>query len=377
MQPMIRKSAMLAAAALVAACGSSPPPGGGSASPVPGGVHSILPPGQRGVFNAADALAANAGSPPSHTDDQFRMFDALVRDGVAPGFSDDLLDTYFKRSRIEIDPDDVAREYRPAGRQDVIVRRDASFGVPYIEAETREGPAFRARFFADGIAEALADGPVTRGRLLDVAQVAATRDLRGYTLVGLLARVMGTSPPPGTDPRTAQMMQYLLAWHADGAHRLDADDDGDYEHPQAVAIMDAWWPRMIEAVFESRTGGFFAALGLPLHQAPQLGQGFAFGTGPYSHFHKDLRQVLGDPVSGRFSRSYCGGGDRAACASELWQSLAQAAADLEDEFGSADPADWQRSVQDDAIRHAAVGVVSVPPIPFQNRPTYQLVVEFR
>ncbi len=238
------------------------------------------------------------------------------------------------------------------------------------------GPAFRAKFFADGIGEALAEGAVSRGRLLDVAQVAATRDLRGYTLVGLLARVMGATPPGGLDPRTAPMMQYLLAWHSDGAHRLDADGDGEYEHPQAVAIMDAWWPRLIDAVFESRTGGFFAALGLPLHQAPQLGQGFAFGTGPYSHFHKDLRQLLGDPVAGRFSRVYCGDGDRDDCAAELWQSLAAAAADLEQEFDSADPADWRRSISDDAIRHAAVGVVSVPPIPFQNRPTYQLVVEF-
>ena len=238
------------------------------------------------------------------------------------------------------------------------------------------GPGFRGRFFEDGIAQAFASGDaITRGRVLDIVQGAATKDLRGDQLVPLLARVMDGDPPGGTDARAPQMLSLLEEWFDAGAHRIDRDNDGAYEQPQAPAIMDAWWPRLIETVFDARTGDFFTNLGLPLHQAPQLGQGFAFGTGPYSHFNKDLRQVLGDPVTAPFSRTYCGDGDRDDCAAELWASLSQAAADLEAEFSSATVSDWQRTVEDDAIRHSAAGVVSVPPIPFQNRPTYQLVVE--
>ena len=238
------------------------------------------------------------------------------------------------------------------------------------------GPGFRGRFFEDGIAEAFASGDaITRGRILDIVQGAATKDLRGDQLVPLFARAMAGDPPAGTDPRGAEMLSLLVAWSDAGAHRIDRDNDGSYEQPQAPAIMDAWWPRLIETVFDARTGEFLSNLGLPLHQAPQLGQGFAFGTGPYSHFNKDLRQVLGDAVTAPFSRTYCGDGDQAVCAAELWDSLSQTAADLEAEFSSATVADWQRTVEDDAIRHSAAGVVSVPPIPFQNRPTYQLIVE--
>jgi hypothetical protein len=53
----------------------------------------------------------------------------------------------------------------------------------------------------------------------------------------------------------------------------------------------------------------------------------------------------------------------------------QAAADLEAEFGDPNVANWKRVPADDEIEHTAVGVTSVPPIDWINRPTFQQVVQ--
>lgn len=238
------------------------------------------------------------------------------------------------------------------------------------------GPDLRSSLLDKGVAPLLKDRRIDRGDVLDVTQEAAYVDLRARELVPLMARVMGTSAPAGTDARAADLLRRIAAWAQDGGQRRDRDGDGEYEHAVAVAAMDAWWPRVVEKTLEAHNGGAFALLGAPLHQAPQLGQGFAFGFGPYPHVDKDLRQVLGEPVRGRFSRTYCGAGDSAACRGELWAALVAAVGDLEKEFDSPEPDDWQREVLDDSIKHTAVGVTTLPPIPFQNRPTYQLVVEF-
>ena len=46
-----------------------------------------------------------------------------------------------------------------------------------------------------------------------------------------------------SDPQQARGRQTLQAWIAAGAHRRDRDQDGIYEHADAIQIMDAWWPR--------------------------------------------------------------------------------------------------------------------------------------
>lgn len=238
------------------------------------------------------------------------------------------------------------------------------------------GPDLRSSLLDKALERALEADRVDRGDVLDVTQEAAYVDLRARELVPLLSRVMGAAPPTGVDPRAAELMTRIRQWAGAGGQRRDVDHDGEYEHAVAIAAVDAWWPRLVEDTLEKRTGGAFQLLGAPIHQAPQLGQGFAFGFGPYPHVDKDLRQVLGDPVRGRFSRTYCGGGDLTACRDELWGALSDAVADLEQEFDTSAPAQWRRAVLDDAIRHAPAGVTTLPPIPFQNRPTYQLVVEF-
>jgi len=86
----------------------------------------------------------------------------------------------------------------------------------------------------------------------------------------------------------------------------------------------------------------------------------AFDAGVYSQVDKDLRQVLGRPVTGVWSQTYCGHGDLAACRLALWQSLSSGAVSLQREFGSPAVASWQRKP----------GVAAME---WVHRPTFQQV----
>jgi hypothetical protein len=172
------------------------------------------------------------------------------------------------------------------------------------------------------------------------------------------------------------MRNRLATWAATRAHRRDKNDDGQYDDPQAPAIMDAWWPRLAHAIFDAPSGGALEKLAITIDDPNRRNHvGSAFQDGVYSHVNKDLRRVLGLPVVAPWSRKYCGHGNVPACRATLWASLSQAAADLEAEFGSPAVADWRRQVADEDVRHVAAGVTTVPAIHWINRPTFQQVVE--
>ncbi|MBW3658544.1 MAG: penicillin acylase family protein, partial [Actinobacteria bacterium] len=109
----------------------------------PGGIWNIIPPGQDGVVNAAEAIQANAGGgTPAHVQDQLQMYGDLVYEDATPGFDRSELETYFKDASFGVRPEDAERVYAPGGRNDVTVIRDAGFGVPHIFGDTREGTLF-------------------------------------------------------------------------------------------------------------------------------------------------------------------------------------------------------------------------------------------
>jgi acyl-homoserine lactone acylase PvdQ len=238
------------------------------------------------------------------------------------------------------------------------------------------GPTYRSDTLDSRIDAAIAAGvPFNRARLVDAMEDAGTVDLRGETVLPLLLDALGDTAPAGADPRAQELRDRLETWVGTGGHRRDFDNDGAYDDPQAPAIIDAWWEPLVRAMFDDGTGNAVDNLSLLLHDAPQLGLGSAFNGGVYSQVVKDLRQVLGRPVEAPWTRTYCGADDLGACRDLLWDSLSQAAADLEAEFGSSDPQDWQRTVADDAVIHRPL-VASVPDIHWINRPTFQQVVQF-
>jgi hypothetical protein len=146
------------------------------------------------------------------------------------------------------------------------------------------------------------------------------------------------------------------------------------------------WRRSAGPSATGRGDGLYGALtaSLPIDESPAASHGAtgahsgsAFQYGWRGFADKDLRQVLGQQVGGPLAKTYCGGGDLAACRDTLLATLKQATATPasevypgDDSCGAGDP--WCA----DAIIHRALGGITHPAVHRQNRPTYQQVVEF-
>jgi acyl-homoserine lactone acylase PvdQ len=253
--------------------------------------------------------------------------------------------------------------------------------APQFRANDRQfayGPVFRSQMLDVRIRAAIAAGPIDRADLVNAMEDAGTVDLRGQEDLALLLQALGATAPGGADARAQDMRDRLAAWLTTETHRRDFDHDGEYDDPQSPAIMDAWWTRLAHGMFDAGSGDAIDNLHLELDDGNRRAHiGSSFDDAFYGHVNKDLRQVLGLPVSDPWSRTYCGGGVLAACRTALWAAMSQAAADLESEFGSPNVALWKRAVADESIHHQAVGVTTVPDVHWINRPTFQQVVQAR
>jgi hypothetical protein len=105
--------------------------------------------------------------------------------------------------------------------------------------------------------------------------------------------------------------------------------------------------------------------------------GSSFQYGWWSYVHKDLRAVLGEPVQGPLAERYCGGGSLNACRDVLIGTLKQAAGRTPAQVYPGDdlcPAGDQWCA--DSVNQRTLGGIKHGKISWQNRPTYQQVVEF-
>ncbi|MGA4847913.1 penicillin acylase family protein [Streptomyces sp. G5(2025)] len=230
------------------------------------------------------------------------------------------------------------------------------------------------------------EGGVTRASLTRAMSEAAVTDLRGEQVLPELLKVVRSKPV--TDPQVAKAVRQLAAWRKAGAQRNQTSAGSKtYAHPDAVRVMDAWWPLLIKAQFEPGMGkDLYDALTAQLStdEAPSAGHGptgahagSAFQYGWWGYADKDLRKVLGQPVQGEPAHTYCGDGTLDACRDTLLTTLAQAVAKPATEVYPGDDAcragdQWCA----DAIIHRALGGITHKPVQWQNRPTYQQVVEF-
>jgi acyl-homoserine lactone acylase PvdQ len=223
---------------------------------------------------------------------------------------------------------------------------------------------------------------MTLVELVDAMEQAGVTDLRGEKVLPLALEVLGTP----ADPQLADAVAKLQAWVADGAHRQDRDRDGTYEHSEAIRIMDAWWPRWMKAEFQPALGAELFGMLTAAHEVDNTPNnhgdhlGSAYQNGWYGYAHKDLATLLGKPVKAPYALRYCGGGDLAACRAALEASLREAMAVPNDEVYAGDKAcEDAREPHDqdcyDRIVFRPLGGATQPMIGWQNRPTYQQVVE--
>jgi acyl-homoserine lactone acylase PvdQ len=278
---------------------------------------------------------------------------------------------------------------RPRAVNEVIVSWNNKEGVGWRKgpAEWSDGPVHRAMMLQRRLEDELR---VKKGKtdlvgLTRAVNRAATGDLRPEEPYRWMRRVIGRA-----QGRDEKFLRLLDAWRASGGNRLDSNGDNVYEHSAAVLVMDAWWPRFVRQAF-------LPALGEELFTMVErrvLGLG-EFGWDWSTHVQKDLRNVLGRKVPGRYSRYYCGGSptvqpvkgtSRAVvqkrCRAILLHSLRQAVQFLSDSRG-ADVTGWKypatcptttprQCIQNEPT---TAGAVETPPFPWQNRGTYHQVNE--
>jgi acyl-homoserine lactone acylase PvdQ len=244
------------------------------------------------------------------------------------------------------------------------------------------GPTYRSKTLTDRVLQATRGGrKIGRVELVKAMEDAATVDLRGDAVLPWLIQAVGKP----NDPALAAALKKLRAWQRSGAHRIDSGGDGKYDHAAAIQIMDAWWPLVVRAEFQPVLGQslFEAIQGMnelsndPNNHGQHLGSAWQHGW--YGYVIKDLRTLLGRRVRGRYSRVYCGRGSLVRCRGALRGSLRVALkADLAKLYADGVCAKTGRSGDQacfDSIYFRPLGAITQPLIPWQNRPTFQQVVE--
>ncbi|MEU5378731.1 MULTISPECIES: penicillin acylase family protein [unclassified Streptomyces] len=290
------------------------------------------------------------------------------------------------------DPATNTADYTPPAQhpgsvdQDYYISWNNKQAKDYTTAPWGDGSVHRGNLLQDRVKNLVAAGGVTRSSLVKAMADAALADLRAEDVLPDLLKVVNSSTV--TDPATAAAVGKLSAWVSAGARRTETSAGSKkYADADAVGILDAWWPLLVKAEFEPGLGSdLYTALtaNLPVDESPSAAHGptgshagSSFQYGWWSYVDKDIRAVLGEPVQGPLAQKYCGGGDLGACRDVLTGTLKQAAGMTASQVY---PGDDQCSAGDqwcaDSIVQRALGGIKHGRISWQNRPTYQQVVEF-
>lgn len=220
----------------------------------------------------------------------------------------------------------------------------------------------------------------TRASMAEAMIDAGTTDLRGEGVLPQVFTVLGDVTDLNAFEQ--EVVQLMKDWVAHGpsdfgSMRRDRNGPGLdtesllYEDHAAVAFMDAWWNPMIDTVLPQikevedlgvMTGG--------RHNAPG-GGGSAFNGGFYSYVRRVLDMALSESGAPYQQLKCAGTGVLADCRAALVTSLR----DTIDDLGT-DMAAWDPSLEaDEAIEHSALGLAAPPNIHWQNRPTWQQVIQ--
>ncbi|MFF3332108.1 penicillin acylase family protein [Streptomyces sp. NPDC002888] len=283
-------------------------------------------------------------------------------------------------------------DYTPASAhpnsvdQDYYISWNNKQAKDYTTASWGDGSVHRGNLLEDRVKKLVAAGGVTRTSLTKAMADAATVDLRAEDVLPDLLKVVNSSTV--TDTTAAAAVSKLQTWLSAGGKRTETTAGSKkYADADAIRILDAWWPLLVKAEFEPGLGtDLYTAFtdNLPIDEAPSAGHGptgshagSSFQYGWWSYVDKDIRAVLGESVQGPLGRSYCGGGTLSACRDILISSLKAAAGKT---AAQVYPGDDQCSAGDqwcaDSIVQRTLGGIKHGKISWQNRPTFQQVVEF-
>ncbi|MFD9002865.1 penicillin acylase family protein [Streptomyces sp. NPDC059582] len=290
------------------------------------------------------------------------------------------------------DPATNTADYTPASAhpnsvdQDYYISWNNKQAKDYTTASWGDGSVHRGNLLDDRVRKLVTAGGVTRTALVKAMADAALADLRAEDVLPDLLRVVNSSPV--TDTTAAAAVGRLRTWLTAGARRTETSAGSKtYADADAIRILDAWWPLLVKAEFEPGLGtALYTAFtaNLPVDETPSAAHGptgahagSSFQYGWWSYVDKDVRAVLGDPVAGPLGQKYCGGGSLSACRDLLISTLKQAAGLTAAQVYPGDALcaagnQWCA----DSIVQRTLGGIKHGNISWQNRPTYQQVVEF-
>ncbi|MCX4573954.1 penicillin acylase family protein [Streptomyces sp. NBC_01571] len=270
--------------------------------------------------------------------------------------------------------------------QDYYISWNNKQAKDYTTAPWGNGSVHRGNLLEDRVKKLVAAGGVTRSSLTRAMADAALADLRAEDVLPKLLQVVRSSPV--TDTAAAAAVTKLSDWVTAGARRKETSAGSKtYADADAIRILDAWWPLMVKAEFAPGLGtDLYTAFtaNLPVDESPSAAHGptgahagSSFQYGWWSYVDKDIRAVLGQSVQGGLAQKYCGGGSLSACRDILISTLKTAAGLT---AAQVYPGDDQCSAGDqwcaDSIVQRALGGIKHGRITWQNRPTYQQVVEY-
>jgi hypothetical protein len=340
-----------------------------------------------------------------YVDDKHTAYFNSGNNPVRPPNVDPLLPTNARFEWRGFNPDDNTASYTPLAQhpraidQDWMTSWNNRQAPGYAGALSNVfGPVYRSQMLDERVAPAVRGGrKMTLTGLVDAMEGAATVDLRGDRVLPFALDVLSARRAPAPrhrrgrllaalDPEVAAAVAKLRAWQRSGAHRIDRNRDGTYDDSDAIAIMDAWWPRWMHAEFEPTMGQpLFDELqrtvqfdNAPNNHGDHLGS--AYQDGWYGFANKDLRTMLRRRVLGRYARPFCGGGSFVRCRQALADSLREALhVDRNTLYHDPGDAGCQDGDQTcfDKIRFRPLGAITQPLIPWQNRPTYQQADEIQ
>ncbi|WP_197477541.1 penicillin acylase family protein, partial [Alcanivorax sp. HI0044] len=241
------------------------------------------------------------------------------------------------------------------------------------DAHAPYGSAHRNDILDVRLQQLVEEGSVTRARMVEAMGDAATVDLRGQEIIPHALALLESAPVTGDQDSAIRLMQ---DWVTNGAMRRDRDGSGNYDEEAAVALMDAWYPLMIDTLLPQITavedvdGQNLSLMGRD--NKPGAG-GSAYNNGYYGYLERVLEQALGTSANPYRALRCADTDDSNACRDALADSLNQAIDQL---GGIASMDSWNVDESQDQIQHRAIGLSGVAPIHWQNRPTFQQVVEF-
>jgi acyl-homoserine lactone acylase PvdQ len=270
------------------------------------------------------------------------------------------------------------------------------------------GPVYRSQMLVNQLKGQLAahGGRVTRVEVVQAMETGATQDLDGVAVLPQLLTYLKNRPEP---PRIAAMITQLSNWSADGTHRKKASHGAtQYQHAAAVAIMDELMPQLIQAIYDpilgaggvssvGNTGGAadpgYEILPMQFVNTPNSGGqhlGSAYDGGYEGYLQKTLAQLNGQsppmPFTSVITSRWCSTGP-ASCGAAIDGALSRTYDALVNaNNGSTTVSSWTASTvskaagqtmpQFDSIAFRALGIVGQPNIDWQNRPTFQQVIQF-